>query len=215
LLEQVEKAKKTPPVATPQTPNPEAPGSVTIDDLLSEEEKRELEQYDADFDTVSKMEALKRKRDLAEFRKEMKELRETFQTGIERMAPVFKDIEKRTEEEHFSTIRNAHSDFHVYRDNGQINAWIEKKPAYVREALIKTCKEGRAEDVIDLISDFKAENNIAPVDPPSGKVVDINSKREQKRQALSAVTSRGSAVRQGGHVAAGYEDAFEEAAAKQ
>ncbi len=213
-------AAKTPPAPppppTPEIRTPESEG-LSMDHLLTPEEKQQMAEYDQDFDTVSKMEGLKRKRELAVLESKMEALKTSIETRIsqvtETIAPIAKDIEERTLDSHFSAIRTGHPDFETYRDDGSIKTWIEKKPKYLQPALMRTYSEGSAEDVIDLITDFKRDSNI-PITSSSENIVDINSRREQKRQALQSVASRRAPVQSSHAVATDFDAAFDEALRK-
>ncbi len=222
LQAQLEAAKQLPsPPPAPEVRTPESEG-LTMDHLLTPEEKQQIAEYDQDFDTVSKMEGLKRNKAFSVLEKKLKDLQDSIETRIssvtkqvtDTIAPIAKDIEERTLEDHFSSIRGTHPDFETYRDDGSIKSWIEKKPKYMRDALVKTYSSGQAEDVIDLISDFKRESNIL-TSTPQENVVDLSSRREQKRAALQFVSTRRGPVASGTHVATDFDSAFDEAIRKQ
>jgi non-homologous end joining protein Ku len=151
-----------------------------------------------------------KKRDLA-----LKQLKDEFMPILEeirnKLAPVetFTSEAKTTMEEqaraaHFNALATAHSDYETYRDDGSILKWIETKPKYMQAPLLQTYQGGATEDVIDLISDFKKENNIQP---PSN-VVDVKSAR---KAAITAPVTRKAAVAAHMKVADDYEGAFDEA----
>lgn len=233
LLSDLEEAKK------PKTPDEkkevEKKETASADAFiasLTPEEQEQLNQYEADFDVVSKMEGIKRDRELAKLRKEMTE----WQTGIlaqlteaqAKLAPAVKMVEENEIETHFNVIRNGykledgtvvagHPDFDKYRDDGSMVKWIEGKPAYLKTALLKVYQKGSAQDVIDLYSDFKRENNIEtalPVSRDDDKVVNMNVRRAEKKSALQAVHTRRGAVNTGKSIVDDYEGAWEEAANK-
>lgn len=184
-------------------------------DSLTDDQKDQLEEYERDFDVVSKMEGLKRDRELAKLRKEftsfVEETKKEILTQLEPATSLVKETKEEREiaahEAHFQTIRNSHSDFEVYRDNGAIIKWIESKPSYLRKGMMETYNQGEAEDVVGLLDDFKAESNIQP----SSKVVPLDSKKEQRRQALTPPQSRKSAINTNISVADDFEGAFDEA----
>lgn len=220
LLAEIDKFKKaTPPQDTPAVGKKDTPSSpLSIEDLLTDEEKAELKDYESDFETVSKMEGLKRDKFFAKLEKKLAEFQSSVESRLsgvdQRISPVIQDIEIRTVEEHFSSIREAHSDFESLRDDGSIKTWIDSQPKFLKESLMKAYNEGETQDVIDLIATYKQANNITSQPPVDPKVVDINAKKEQKRAALQAVNSRRSPVSPSSSVATGYDDAFEEALRK-
>ena len=184
---------------------------------LTPEQKAELEDYEKDFDIISKMEGLKRDRALAAFNAELKAFKEEVLSQLAPAANLMKEYqverEVRTSDAHFGSIAQAHPDYEEYRDNGSILAWIDSKPKYLQKGLKDIYQNGEAEEVVELLSDFKKENNLLPANE-NAQVVDLNGKREQKRQALKGVPSRRSAVNPAMSVSEDFESAFEEATNK-
>lgn len=225
LLAQIEEARKTVPAPEKK---PETAIPADLEDSLSEEDKEALSQYEVDFDVVSKMEGKKRDREMKKLRVEFEgfiqnikdELKTEFVTQLAPatalVAETQAEREIKSELDHFAAIRVGHGDFETYRDNGSITKWIETKPAYLRKSMIETYERGAADDIVDLISDFKTENNI-PITQPSPdatNVVDINARKEAKeakKLAMTAVPTRRGAVNASMSVASDFEGAFDEA----
>jgi hypothetical protein len=220
LLSQLEEAKK------PKTVEAEKPAEkkpVEDADLLTEDEKKQLADYEKDFETVTKMEGLKRKLEIARMQKVLdgfiedvnKRLTEQGSKLTEqgsRLEPVVRQAEITTTAEHFGAIKEAHPDFEKYRDDGSITKWIETQPKYLQPAMKETYESGTAEDVAQLISDFKKANNIqTEANSDSDKIVPINKKKNEKRQALAAVETRRGAVNGSQSIADDFESAFDEA----
>ena len=184
------------------------------EDDLTAEQKEALKEYEQDFDVVSKMEGLKRKRELTALEKKFeswkKEVLDQLKPTQDLLLETKEQNEIRSREDHFNAIRRAHEDFETYRDDGSIKKWIETKPKYLQESMMKTYSGGSAEDVIEFLHDFKKENNLTKpeADP---KVVDINSIKAERKQALVAVTTRRGAVNQLQKVAEDFDGAFDEA----
>lgn len=232
LLFDLEEAKKP---KTPEViPSPEKVAANTFVDSLTDDQKERLKVYERDFDMVSEMEGIKRGTELGKLKKEMMDTIQTWkdefitkltetETNItSRIAPAVKLVEDNDQENHFSMIREGyvredgtsvpgHNDFEKFRDDGSLSAWIESKPKYLQPALKETYSKGSATDVIDLISDFKKDNNIPLTSQPSADVIPINTAKAAKKQALSTVTSRGRAVNLNVAVADDFEGAFNEA----
>ncbi len=239
LLSDLEEAKKpkTPIEDTTKKPTKEETAAAdAFIDSLTPEQKEELDKYEADFDVVSKMEGIKRTREMAKLRKEMettiqkiKEEVESKLTATEtnltsRIAPAIKLAEDSDQESHFSIIREGyvredgtivpgHNDFEKFRDDGSLLAWIESKPKYLQPTLKTTYENGTATDVVDLISDFKQENNIKSIPNPPDNVVQLNPSKAAKIQALTSVTGRRGAVNASviSAVSDDFEGAFDEA----
>ena len=235
LLLQLEESKK--PEIPTQTSSVAAEAFV---DSLTDEQKEQLKEYERDFDVVSRMEGIKRSMELAKLRKEIADWKTEVTNQLTKqatqftsqIAPAIALAEESDEEAHFDLIRNGyelengtfvpgHNDFEKYRDDGSLLAWIESKPKYLQSSLRETYSKGTATDVIDLISDFKRENNIpltfqtlASQTTPDN-IVPLTSAKAARKQALTTVTTRRGAVNTGGAFAGDYESAWDEANAKQ
>lgn len=228
LQSQLEVAKKpVPPTPTPvveKSPEDIESARAAFIAALTPEQQEALKTYEQEFDVVSKMEGLKREVELKALRKEFQsdlqkwkdEMTSNLTTSLEtintKIAPVIQletDVDKAR---HFDVIRQEHSDFETYRDDGTIMKWIESKPRYMQESLRKTYEQGAAEDVVDLITDFKRENNITIEQPSENtNIVDIKNKRDEKKQNLRTVGGRKVAVSASHSVADDFEGAFDEA----
>jgi hypothetical protein len=244
LLAQIEEAKKPKAPDKPADVTKKKDATTDIDTTLEEltpEQKAELEAYEKDFDVVSKMEGKKRQVELAKLRKEFTEMvqgwkdellgtvNEVKSTLDTKIAPALQYAEDSNLEAHLNVIRtgykledgtviSGHPDFETYRDDGSLLKWIESKPKYLQPAMKKVYQEGTAEEVIDLYSDFKKENNIVSqpeIDKPADNVTQISDAKRSKKQALTTVTTRRGAVNTA--AASGsddFEGAFEEAVRK-
>lgn len=218
LAAQLEEAKK--PKAPENAAKPDEKKSEDdIADLLTEEEKKQLAEYEKDFATVTNMEGLKRKVEITrlekKFDKFIKDILEKVTEHGAQIGPIAQRVVRDTEAEHFDTIKDKHNDFEKYRDDGSILGWINEKPAYMRPSLLEAYNNGTAQDVIDLVSDFKKEKNISTVaTTDTSKVTDLNSKKEERRQALADVSTRRAAVNSSQAISEDFESAFDEALAK-
>ncbi|HPE06234.1 MAG TPA: hypothetical protein PLW50_00780 [Smithellaceae bacterium] len=185
-------------------------------DSLTPEQKEELDEYERDFDIVSKMEGLKRDKAMEAFENRLKQFQDEILSKLTPAQELFTKVaderEAQLKEQHFGTIAGAHPDYEKYRDDGSILKWIESKPGYLRKGMLDVYQAGEAQEVADLISDFKKENNIEQSQSSANsQVVDLQSKREAKRQAMQSVTGRRGSVNPATVVASDFEGAFEEA----
>jgi hypothetical protein len=213
-ISQIEEAKKAPPppLAPKETDIPK-----TLEESLSPEDKAALEEYDRDFDLVSKMEGKKRDLALKALRKEFQDFlgkaKEEFSAQLAPTQTLMQETvaerERQGEERHFSTIKEQHPDFEKYRDDGSILKWIESKPKYLQKSMMETYNEGVADDALSLLNDFKYENNIPTAQPPAN-VVSMGKKAERKL-AMTAVTTRRGAINPSMAVAKDFEGAWDEA----
>jgi hypothetical protein len=114
-------------------------------------------------------------------------------------------------ERHLNTIRDAHSDFERIRDSGDLVSWIKEQPAYKQEAYIKAYNQGSAEEVIDLIGDYKRAKGLTRKQSEPTATPPAN---EERLAGLEAVKSKRGPVSARATGAAGkddYEGAFAEA----
>lgn len=219
LLSQLEEAKK---VKAPEESGKKPSVSDDFVDSLSPEEKAEFDEYDSEFDVISKMEGKKRERAFKALRKEflewkeeivsqLKEASESGKVAVQK-AESLEDL--RAEEEHFSRIRAEHSDFEKYRDDGSIEKWIASKPKYMQPRLKEIYSKGVTDDVIEFLNDFKKDNGI---DSEEGRqnVVQMDRKKMEKKEALKSVTSRRGAVNPSLTNADDFDSAYDEAVNKK
>jgi hypothetical protein len=213
-----EKAELEAKLAKPEKkeePKVEAAVSADLYGSLTEEEKAALKEYDEEFDVVSKMEGKKREVELNKLRKEFQSWKDEVTAQLAPATALVQESqverEKRVNLAHFEAIRKGHEDFEKYRDDGSILKWIEAKPKYLKDAMLNTYAKGAAEEVVELISDFKAENNIQP---SQTNVVNIDTRKAERKQAMTAVTTRRGAVNPAMSVRNDFEGAFDEAVNK-
>ena len=197
--------------------------SDSLFDDLTEDEKAELSEYEKDFDSVSKMEGLKRERALKRLEDRILETLEAKTAEIQekiasRIQPIEESYKKSDEAAHFGTIRGSHPDFETHRDSGAILKWIETKPRYLRESMKATYEQGTAEDVVDLISDFKKENGLLETNKDdqshTDNLIDMDKRKAEKKQNLTAVITKRGSVDAGQGRADDFDSAYNEALKK-
>lgn len=232
FLSKIEEAKKTKPAELKEDPtdkrltDKEAADSY---DALSPEDKETLEQYEDAFDIVSKAEGIKRKAELGRLSQRLDQIKEEIRAEMKseissirgELTPVTKKFEADDLEAHFDSIGAVHSDYKTYQDGGEghvdLMTWVESKPKYLQPALLNTIQKGSAEEVVDLLNDFKRENNIpltSPQTETTSNVVTMTPRKAEKKAALATVTTRRGAVSTGYQAADDFEGAFEEAVHK-
>jgi hypothetical protein len=183
---------------------------------LSPEEKAELAAYDDEFDVVSKQEGKKRALLVKKFEAYINEALETSnKTLLTQLAPFLMASEKATEELHFTSIKKAHQDFEKYRDDGSLKKWIDEQPTYLKKEFQRVYNEGEADEVIDLFSRFKKENNIgkSELTDDQKKKIEADTKKKQDLENMEVVDPGKRAIGSGGGVgkATDYDSAFDEA----
>jgi hypothetical protein len=213
LQAEMEALKKPPEVKVePVVEKKETISLADFKESLTTEQKEALEEYERDFDIVSKMEGLKRDAAMAKLMKEIASFKEDILLKLtptqELVTEISREREVKDREDHFAMIRDAHPDFEKFRDDGSILKWIETKPAYLKRGMLDVYRGGTAEEAIGLIQDFKLENGISMEEPKP------NERTEQRRQALSAVKTRKTPVNPAVAVHTDFESAFDEASSK-
>lgn len=187
-------------------------------DNLTEEQKAQLKEYDEEFDVVAKMEGLKREAAFKQLRKELddfkNEVKSQLQPATDFVVKASEERDQAEEAAHFDTIRESHPDFEKFRDDGSITKWIESKPAYLQGAMKKAYEAGTFEDVIQLLDDFKHDNNIV-TEKSQDNVVHINQEKEARRKAMTSPVTRRGSVNPNTAVAQDFDTAFDEAVTKE
>ena len=182
-------------------------------DDLPPEEKEELSKYDEEFDVVSKSETKKRAifaKKIASYIDEAVE--NSNKTLLNSLAPFLMASEKTSEESHFNSIKNAHPDFEKYRDDGSLKGWIDSQPNYLRVAMDKIYKDGDAQDVIDLYSRFKKENNIGETVTAKKGALDTETQKKLESQEIVDSGKKPVGTKSGVGKKEDYDGAFDEAA---
>jgi hypothetical protein len=119
-----------------------------------------------------------------------------------------------------STFRGAvlskHADYDAVYPS--LEPWINSQPAYLRAGMLEAYNAGSAEDVIDLVTRYKAEAGVTPqvLEPaavqPSGGAP--GSKAAAKAAELLPVQAKRTAPKPTGEDPNDFDGAFEQAAAQ-
>jgi len=81
------------------------------------------------------------------------------------LQPIKESAEEAASKAHFDFISTAHPDSEEIAASPEFAAWIESKPAFVREHYHLTASKGTAEQVVELLDEYRKDNPKA-----SGKV---------------------------------------------
>ncbi len=227
LLAQIEEAKKPAAVETPKAPTEaELAAAEKFVDSLTPEQKEQLEAYDSEFDTISKMEGIKRNVALSALRKEIQGWKESIEEKLTAqeatLTPIRTRVEEETQADHFNAIKQGyvgedgahvpgHPDYEKYRDDGSVLAWINTYPDYLRTGLKRAYEKGTAAEVIDLFNRFKEANDIHNQPSSGAEVIQLSQKKAQRKAALAAVPGRAGAVSLTQPDLNDFDGAFEEA----
>lgn len=185
-------------------------------DSLTDEEKLELAEYEKDWNIVSQMEGKKRDAALMSLRSELADWKNTIIAKLTEqeatLTPVLQRAEQTDMVMHFNYLAEQHPDYEQYRDDGSIEAWIASKPRYLQDSLLSIYEGGSAEDVVDLLTDFKKENNILLTsDEAADKGGAIDPAKAEKKQALTSVATGQAAINTRHGEPEDFESAFDEA----
>lgn len=85
------------------------------------------------------------------------------------------------EDAHWDTIRKAHPDFEDLRDSGKLGAWLNAQKPMLQRAYDDVCKNGTADEIIEMLNDYKEANK-----PKQTNV----GKRKPQVESLLAVPGR-------------------------
>lgn len=187
-------------------------------DSLTDEQKEQFKEYEREFSVISKMEGMKREFELERFKEEFGNFIVSKLNEI--VLPMAEELDRTTEKGHFSYLKEKHADYETYRDDGSIQEWIESKPSYLRKSMLEVYNNGEAEEIVELITDFKRENNLLGNDSEKAETnlekqrkTELEVKRSNKKKVLTSVDTKKSAIAADKGVATDFESAFDEALA--
>lgn len=143
-------------------------------------EDEALKAFDEDYPTISQSVDTKidrrlsaRDAEVAALKSELAELKAALQ-------PIHEKARVSDEEAHFAAIAAAHEDAQDLIESGKLNDWVKQLPTYIRPAAIAVMEKGTAQDVIDLMADYKRAH------PQAGQV----SAAEKARQVVEKAKAK-------------------------
>lgn len=103
----------------------------------------------------------------------------------EALTPIQESAQDAQVTAHFKAIGDAHSDYKTLIDSGNVDDWIKAMPSYLRPAASRVLDEGTADEVIELLTQYKKENGVgeSKAAPAEGM-----SKDEVAAKAAAAVS---------------------------
>ena len=158
--------------------------------LLSEEENKFLQEYDADWPDISKAEAIKRK---VEIRQAVEYVFAQMQQALNPLMDKFQETEYN---QHEAALVAAHSDYNAVKDD--VISWVGQQQGVRGKLFGEVVKTGTVEEISELVSIWKeatgktkpqvsgAASTPAPTEPPA--------KAKQAAQKLSVVSSKRTSV---------------------
>lgn len=109
-----------------------------------------------------------------------------FETAIialaRHIAPFLKGSAEAQESKRESAVINAHQDFVTLRDSGSLTQWIEEQPAFKRRAYAEAWNSGSAEEMIELVKDYKQAMGITSGTPEKDESGDDAAAQERERK---------------------------------
>jgi hypothetical protein len=142
--------------------------------IYSEEEQRVLEEFQAEWPEVSQgIELMFRKQK----QQLMQEVRQQFEPLV---VPAYEMAQQMQGDQHYNQLVEAHPDYDTI--HADVIGWIEKQPEYLKNAFTHVAQEGSTQDVIDMISRFKAETGVSTDQGQSQTPRTRQAPRARKRQ---------------------------------
>lgn len=130
------------------------------------------------------------------------------QKRVYALSPAVEKL-KETEEQRvirqaLKAIKDAHPDFESIINGASLANWIESKPSYKKTIYKQVYDSGTAEDIIDMLNDFKKETGIINVKSPEVK--------KPVKQYLNLAVDNGSQVmpKASNSEPASFEDAWKQ-----
>lgn len=130
------------------------------------------------------------------------------QKRVYALSPAVEKL-KETEEQRvirqaLKAIKDAHPDFESIINGANLANWIESKPSYKKTIYKQVYEAGTAEDIIDMLNDFKKETGIFTAKSPESK--------KPVKQYLNLAVDNGSQVmpKASNSEPASFEDAWKQ-----
>ena len=129
-----------------------------------------------------------------------RERAEIYRRVAESIAPVIdplvQNYQSTAADQHYNQLVSAHPDYDIIRD--KVVDWIDKQPAFLKNAYMEVAQNGATQDVIELLNRYKAENNLTNVastlqnQPASSK--EPSEKAKKAAASLGVVESKRSII---------------------
>ncbi len=104
------------------------------------------------------------------------------------LAPFKQQQQLSAEQQHFAYIGSAHPDFESIPESQEFQAWKDAQPSFIRSAYDDVLNKGNAEQVVELLSLYKSQNNVSPkVDIPAPTQAMVEKAKQAVQNAPSKV----------------------------
>lgn len=152
--------------------------NMSWEDYLPEDKKSVVDKYKEEWPEV--YEAEKAIRDA-----QLQLIQERLYSDLRgALAPVFETTQKLQVNAHLDTIRQVHPDLDQIR--GELNEWIDQQPEFVRPAYKQVAQKGSADQVIQLVNQYKQAKGTASAVPE----VPASPARQQQQPAQRKPASK-------------------------
>lgn len=103
-------------------------------------------------------------------------------------APFKQQQQLSAEQQHFAYIGSAHPDYESIPESQEFQAWKDAQPSFIRSAYDDVLNKGNAEQVVELLSLYKSQNNVSPkVDTPAPTQAMVEKAKQAVQNAPSKV----------------------------
>lgn len=104
------------------------------------------------------------------------------------LAPFKQQQHLTAEQQHFAYIGSAHPDYESIPESQEFQAWKDAQPSFIRSAYEDVLNKGSAEQVVELLSLYKSQNNVSPkVDTPAPTQAMVEKAKQAVQNAPSKV----------------------------
>lgn len=104
------------------------------------------------------------------------------------LAPFKQQQQLSAEQQHFAYIGSAHPDYESIPESQEFQAWKDAQPGFIRSAYEDVLNKGSAEQVVELLSLYKSQNNVSPkVDTPAPTQAMVEKAKQAVQNAPSKV----------------------------
>ena len=104
------------------------------------------------------------------------------------LAPFKQQQQLSAEQQHFAYIEAQHPDYDSIAESQEFQSWKDAQPSFIRGAYDDVLNNGNAEQVVELLSLYKSQNNVSPkVDTPAPTQAMVEKAKQAVQNAPSKV----------------------------
>lgn len=104
------------------------------------------------------------------------------------IAPFKQQQHLSAEQQHFAYIGSAHPDYESIPESQEFQAWKDAQPSFIRSAYDDVLNNGKAEQVVELLSLYKSQNSVSQkVDTPAPTQAMVEKAKQAVQNAPSKV----------------------------